>query len=46
MKMGTIASPWRYDTVRLDVMRFANLRMGRHVPFAFAAPSLCSQWQF
>jgi hypothetical protein len=33
--MGTIVSPWRYDTVRVDAMRFANLQMGRHVPFAF-----------
>jgi hypothetical protein len=44
--MGNIVSPWRYDTVRVDATRFANLRMGRHVPFAFVAPRLWPRWQF
>jgi hypothetical protein len=38
IKTGAIVPPWRYDTVRIDLMRCADLRMGRHSPFA--APPL------
>jgi len=31
---------------RADATGVANLRMGRHAAFAFAAPQLCLQWQF
>jgi hypothetical protein len=34
MKMGTIASPWRYDLALIDAKTYPRPRSDRQLPFA------------